>query len=105
MGGDGCGAQHGEEERLPGPGGGEEEDRKRGRGRDRGSYGPTSSFTEKKDYKPTVNLEYIDDNGRAMNSKEAFRFLSHKFHGKGSGKLKTEKRFRKVEEDKMMEKM
>ena len=31
-----------------------------------------------------------------MNSKEAFRFLSHKFHGKGSGKLKTEKRFRKV---------
>merc|ERR1719447_322652 len=83
----------------------EEDDRKRGRGRDRGSYGPTSSFTEKKDYKPTVNLEYIDDNGRAMNSKEAFRFLSHKFHGKGSGKLKTEKRFRKVEEDKMMEKM
>ena len=53
----------------------EEDDRKRGRGRDRGSYGPTSSFTEKKDYKPTVNLEYIDDNGRAMNSKEAFRFL------------------------------
>ena len=43
-----------------------------------------------------MNLEYIDDSGRAMNSKEAFRFLSHKFHGKGSGKLKTEKRFRKV---------
>jgi len=83
----------------------EEDDRKRGRGRDRGSYGPTSSFSEKKGYKPTVNLEYIDDNGRAMSSKEAFRFLSHKFHGKGSGKLKTEKRFRKVEEDKMMEKM
>merc|ERR1712150_469118 len=52
-------------------------------------------------YKPTVNLEYIDDNGRAMSSKEAFRFLSHKFHGKGSGKLKTEKRYRKVEVDKM----
>ena len=53
----------------------EEDDRKRGRGRDRGSYGPTSSFSEKKGYKPTVNLEYIDDNGRAMSSKEAFRFL------------------------------
>ena len=53
----------------------EEDDRKRGRGRDRGSYGPTSSFSEKKNYKPTVNLEYIDDNGRAMSSKEAFRFL------------------------------
>ena len=53
----------------------EEDDRKRGRGRDRGSYGPTSSFSEKKGYKPTVNLEYIDDDGRAMSSKEAFRFL------------------------------
>jgi len=31
--------------------------------------------------------------------------LSHKFHGKGSGKLKTEKRQRKVLEDKLMEKM
>ena len=50
----------------------EEDDKKRGRGRDRG---PTSSFSEKKNYKPTVNLEYIDDNGRAMSSKEAFRFL------------------------------
>merc|ERR1712203_856176 len=37
----------------------EEDDRKRGRGRDRGSYGPTSSFTEKKDYKPTVNLNIL----------------------------------------------
>ena len=57
----------------------EEDDRKRGRGRDRGSYGPTSSFSEKKNYKPTVNLEYIDDNGRAMSSKEAFRFLRWPF--------------------------
>ena len=59
----------------------------------------------KKGYKPEVNLEYVDDSGRAMNAKEAFRFLSHKFHGKGSGKLKTEKRHRKVLEDKLMEKM
>lgn len=84
----------------------EEDDRKRrGGGRDRGYQGPTSSFTEKKNYKPEVNLEYVDDTGRAMNAKEAFRFLSHKFHGKGSGKLKTEKRQRKIMEDKLMEKM
>lgn len=28
----------------------------------------------------------------------SFRFLSHKFHGKGSGKLKSEKRAKKQEE-------
>ena len=85
----------------------EEDDRKRrGGGRDRASYsGPTQTFTEKKHYKPSVNIEYIDDGGRAMTSKEAFRYLSHKFHGKGSGKLKTEKRHRKVQEEKLMEKM
>jgi len=84
----------------------EEDDRKRrGGGRDRGYQGPTSSFSEKKGYKPEVTIEYVDDTGRAMNQKEAFRFLSHKFHGKGSGKLKTEKRQRKVLEDKLMEKM
>ena len=27
-----------------------------------------------------------------MDPKEAFRYLSHRFHGKGSGKRKTEKR-------------
>lgn len=84
----------------------EEDDRKRrGGARERGYQGPTSSFSEKKGYKPEVTLEYVDDTGRAMNAKEAFRFLSHKFHGKGSGKLKTEKRQRKVLEDKLMEKM
>ena len=86
----------------------EEDDRKRrgGRGGDRGySGGPTQTFSEKKGYKPSVNLEYIDDTGRSMNQKEAFRFLSHKFHGKGSGKLKTEKRHRKVQEEKLMDKM
>merc|ERR1711879_288582 len=75
-------------------------------GGDRGySGGPTQTFSEKKGYKPSVNLEYIDDTGRSMNQKEAFRFLSHKFHGKGSGKLKTEKRHRKVQEEKLMDKM
>jgi len=82
-----------------------EDDRKR-RGRDRGyGGGPTTSFQEKKGYKPSINIEYKDDAGRALAPKEAFRYLSHKFHGKGSGKIKTEKRHRKNAEDKVMEKM
>ncbi|VEL43970.1 unnamed protein product [Protopolystoma xenopodis] len=61
--------------------------------------GPLSEFKEKRDYKPDVRLEYVDDLGRRLNSKEAFRQLSHKFHGKGSGKRKTEKRMKKIEEE------
>lgn len=80
---------------------------RRGGGGRQGGYqgGPTSSFSEKKGYKPEVLLEYVDDKGRAMSSKEAFRYLSHKFHGKGSGKLKTEKRHRKIMEDDLMQRM
>ena len=40
-----------------------------------------------------------------MNQKEAFRHLSHRFHVKGSGKLKTEKRMKKVMEESMMRNM
>ena len=64
--------------------------------------GGGSSFQEKADYKPNVRLDYMDDDGRVLNRKEAFRHLSHKFHGKGSGKLKTEKRQKKVMEDNLM---
>jgi len=56
-------------------------------------------FREKEGYKPEVKLEYVDDGGRTMTPKEAFRMLSHRFHGKGSGKKKTEKRMKKIEED------
>jgi U4/U6.U5 tri-snRNP-associated protein 1 len=34
-----------------------------------------------------------------MTPKEAFRTLSHKFHGKGPGKMKLEKRMKKFHED------
>jgi len=34
-----------------------------------------------------------------LNLKEAFRYLSHKFHGKGPGKNKIEKRLKKMEQD------
>lgn len=53
-----------------------------------------------KDYKPNVDLKYIDEYGRNMNQKEAFKHLSHQFHGKGSGKQKTEKTLKKIEDEK-----
>ncbi|PQE14952.1 dna binding sart-1 protein [Rutstroemia sp. NJR-2017a WRK4] len=56
-----------------------------------------------KEYKPTVELKYIDDHGRRMNQKEAFKHLSHQFHGKGSGKQKTEKMLKKIEDEKRRE--
>ncbi|KAG6990917.1 hypothetical protein G7Y79_00060g092210 [Physcia stellaris] len=56
-----------------------------------------------KDYKPDVQLKYVDEFGRSMNQKEAFKHLSHQFHGKGSGKQKTEKHLKKIEDDKKRE--
>lgn len=67
--------------------------------------GPLSDFKEKDRYKPDVKLEYIDDGGRLLNAKEAFRYLSHKFHGKGSGKGKVDKRHKKVEQQVKLKQM
>ncbi|KAL8717769.1 MAG: hypothetical protein Q9225_005016 [Loekoesia sp. 1 TL-2023] len=58
-----------------------------------------------KEYKPNVELKYVDEFGRSMNQKEAFKHLSHQFHGKGSGKQKTEKHLKKIEDDKKREAM
>jgi len=80
------------------------EDDKYGR-RDRYCAGPVTDFKERDLYKPDVKLEYIDDNGRLLTPKEAFRYLSHKFHGKGSGKNKTEKRMKKLQEEVLMKQM
>ena len=79
-------------------------DDKYNRNRDKYS-GPVSEFAEKSDYKPDIKLDYIDEKGRSMNEKEAFRYLSHRFHGKGSGKKKTEKRNQKIVELEAMNKM
>lgn len=58
-----------------------------------------------REYKPDVQLKYIDEFGRSMNQKEAFKELSHQFHGKGSGKQKLEKHLKKIEDDKRREAM
>lgn len=80
-------------------------DDERGRGRGERYMGPVTEFKEKDTYKPDVKLEYVDDEGRKLNAKEAFRYLSHKFHGKGSGKNKTEKRMKKWNEELLMKHM
>ena len=56
-----------------------------------------------REYKPDVQLKYVDEFGRSMNQKEAFKHLSHQFHGKGSGKQKTEKHLKKIEDEKKRE--
>ncbi|KAM7220510.1 SART-1 family protein DOT2 [Rhypophila decipiens] len=48
-------------------------------------------------YRPNVELRYIDEEGRSLDAKEAFKELSHQFHGKGSGKGKTDKKLKKLE--------
>jgi U4/U6.U5 tri-snRNP-associated protein 1 len=58
-----------------------------------------------REYKPDVQIKYVDEFGRTMNQKEAFKHLSHQFHGKGSGKMKTEKHLKKIEEEKKREAM
>lgn len=67
--------------------------------------GFTQDFKEKDSYKPDVKITYVDDSGRVLTPKEAFRQLSHRFHGKGSGKMKTEKRMKKLEEESLLKKM
>uniref|UniRef100_A0A182IJG7 U4/U6.U5 tri-snRNP-associated protein 1 n=1 Tax=Anopheles atroparvus TaxID=41427 RepID=A0A182IJG7_ANOAO len=67
--------------------------------------GPIMDFKEKESFKPNPKLDYIDDSGHLLTQKEAFRYLSHKFHGKGPGKNKIEKRLKKSEQEGLMKKM
>ncbi|KAK6909530.1 hypothetical protein I203_103550 [Kwoniella mangroviensis CBS 8507] len=52
-----------------------------------------------KTYRPDINIVYTDEFGRKMTPKEAWKSLSHKFHGKTSGRMKTEKRLKKIAEE------
>ncbi len=54
-------------------------------------------------YKPNVQLKYTDEHGRSLDQKEAFKHLSHQFHGKGSGKGKTEKKLKQIDDEKRRE--
>ncbi|KAM3497340.1 hypothetical protein MY10362_009308 [Beauveria mimosiformis] len=49
-------------------------------------------------YKPSVALAYRDELGRDLDTKDAFKHLSHHFHGKGSGNMKQAKLLKKMED-------
>ncbi|VDK88079.1 unnamed protein product [Litomosoides sigmodontis] len=67
--------------------------------------GPVRPFPEKMEYKPDIRITYVDERGKEMESKDAFRVLSWKFHGKGPGKKQIEKREAKQEKKELMKKM
>ncbi|GAA5921429.1 hypothetical protein JCM1841_005816 [Sporobolomyces salmonicolor] len=58
-----------------------------------------STLEAYRNYKPVVELKYHDEFGRDMSPKEAWKHLSHSFHGHGSGSKKTEKRLKKIENE------
>ena len=59
----------------------------------------------KGDPAPDITLSHEDEYGKPMTAKEAFRKLSHKFHGKKSGPKKQEKRLKKRNEQLLRKKM
>jgi U4/U6.U5 tri-snRNP-associated protein 1 len=46
-------------------------------------------------YNPQITLKYQDESGRELTTKEAYKELSHKFHGTSPGKKKAKKRAKK----------
>ncbi|KAK4745981.1 hypothetical protein SAY87_012293 [Trapa incisa] len=52
-----------------------------------------------------IRIERRDEFGRVLTPKEAFRMLSHKFHGKGPGKKKQEKRIKQYQEELKLKQM
>ncbi|CCH43396.1 Midasin [Wickerhamomyces ciferrii] len=60
---------------------------------------PEEINSKLKDYKPDVKLKYIDEYGREMNTKEAYKQLSHQFHGKAPNKSKIAKKLKKIEDE------
>ncbi|OAJ41714.1 hypothetical protein BDEG_25270 [Batrachochytrium dendrobatidis JEL423] len=56
-------------------------------------------------YSPDVNIKYHDDHGRELSTKEAWNQLAYKFYGIMPGKLKTEKRLTKLQEELKMKQM
>jgi len=58
-----------------------------------------------RDYKPDIKLEYHDEYGRTLSTKEAWKQLSHTFHGNEPGAKAQEKRLRRIAEEQRRERM
>lgn len=56
-------------------------------------------------YEPEINLQYYDDHGQKLDTKEAYKYLSHQFHGKGPGKASVERSLKKSEEARNKERL
>jgi U4/U6.U5 tri-snRNP-associated protein 1 len=67
--------------------------------------GKESKDKESKDRFKDIRIERTDEFGRTLTPKEAFRLLSHKFHGKGPGKMKEEKRMKQYQEELKLKQM
>ena len=62
----------------------------------------TKGVVNEKDYEFSnreVKLEYRDEHGRLLTSKEAYRNLCYQFHGYGSSKKNQERRLKQVERE------
>ena len=86
-------------ERLQSRGGNKDQATRKYENRSREQQEARDNLEMFKHYKPDVNIIYYDEYGRSLTPTE-WKALSHKFHGKGSGKMKTEKRLKKIEEEK-----
>ena len=49
-----------------------------------------------REYRPQLNLDHVDEHGRILDQKEAWKQLCHRFHGRLPGKQQTEKRLKKI---------
>ncbi len=58
-----------------------------------------------KDYQPDVEIKYHDKHGRELGMKEAWKNLSHTFHGRMPGYKAQEKQLRRIELEKARERM
>lgn len=89
----------------------------RGRAKDRRNYedyesldlGKVTSIGSSRDRKDAeftkreIKLEYRDEYGRLLTSKEAYRQMCYQFHGHGSGKKNEERRLKLIERERMEE--
>jgi len=68
-----------------------------GRARDKrlGADGEAGGAGKESDARRDVKLQYVDEFGRELTPKEAFRQLCYKFHGRGPSKNTREKRLKK----------
>ena len=94
-----------ESERHKARGGNKDQTQREYENRQRDQHEARANLELFKDYKPDVNIVYYDEFGRELTPKEAWKALSHKFHGKGSGRMKTEKRLKKIAEERKQEAM